>query len=290
MKSRARHGRVAVAVVVGLVAGLFALATGAEAGQPGAAPTAGDRTAGARLPLPYGARLMSCRRSPRIAARIATVGATMRPIPGGAHLALRISLFQRALGATGRWTLRSDVPGLGSWTAPSDPTIGSRAADVFKYRQAVGRLVVPFSYKFRVEFRWTGDAGEVVRRARATTGTCREPDVRPDLLLERVAVVSAVRPDRARYEVTVRNDGRSTARGVLVSSSFPSEPAASDTRTVGRLRPGDTAVVAFLGPLCSAVPAPPSFTADPANAIEESRETNNSLAADCAPVATLSRR
>jgi uncharacterized repeat protein (TIGR01451 family) len=287
MESHARHGRVAVAVVVGLVAGSSALATGAQAGQPGAAPTAGQRPAHARPS--YAAQLASCRRSPRIAGRVATVGAMMRPIPGAAHLSLRIALFQRALGATGRWTLRADVPGLGAWTAPSDPTIGSRTADVFKYRQAVGRLVVPFAYKFRVEFRWADDAGKIVRRARATTATCREPDVRPDLVLAAIVVTPAPRaPDRARYAVTVRNDGRSTARGVLVSSSFPSDPTAADTRTAGRLRPGESAVVTFLGPLCTTVPAPPAFTADPANAIEESRETNNALAADCqAPAATL---
>jgi hypothetical protein len=287
MESRARHGRVAVAVVV---AGSFALAAGASGASqpPSAAPTAGHRTAHPRPP--YAATLASCRRSPRIAGRVASVSAMMRPIHGGTHLALRISLYQRPLG-TGRWTLRSDVPGLGAWTTPSDPTIGSRSADVFKYRQAVARLVVPFAYRFRVEFRWSDGDGKVVRRAATTTATCREPDRRPDLTIDRVDVTPAAHPDHARYVVWVRNAGRSSARGVQLAASFPSDPTADATHPAGRVAPAQSVPVAFVGPACSAPPAPPSFTVDPAGAIEESREDNNALTAVCpASAATLARR
>jgi len=286
MESHAGHRRAAVAVV--LVAGSFALASGARAGQPGAAPTAGHGSAHARPP--YAAKLASCRRAPAIANRSATVAATMRPIHGGTHLALRIALYQRPLGA-GRWTLRSDVPGLGVWTTPSDPALGSRAADVFKYRQSVARLVVPFAYRFRVEFRWSDGGGKVVRWARATTATCREPDLRPDLTIDRVDVLPTLRaPHGARYAVTIRNAGRSAARGIQLAASFPSAPAAGATHPAGRLPAGASEVVTFAGPVCSATPAPPSFTVDPSNAIEESREGNNALTAVCATAATLGGR
>jgi hypothetical protein len=283
MESRARHGRVVVAVVVGS----FALASGAQAVQPGAAPTAGHGSARARLP--YAATLASCRRSPRIAGRVATVATTMRPVAGGTRLALRIVLYQRLLGA-GRWTLRSDVPGLGTWTTPSDPALGSRPADAFKYRQAVARLVVPFAYRFRVDFRWSDTAGEVVRRARATTATCREPDLRPDLLVDRIDVTPLLRAaTRARYDVTIRNAGRSAAH-VVVAAAFPSDPAAGATHPAGRLAAGASELVTFFGPTCAPA-APPSFTVDPSNAIEESREDDNALTAVCpATAATLRRR
>ena len=288
METRATHRRVVVAVVAALVAGSTALAAGTSgASQPAsasAAPTAGHRTAHARLP--YGARLASCRRSPAIAGRVATVAATMQPMHGGTHLALRVSLYQRPLGP-GRWTLRSDVPGLGAWVTPSDPTIGSRAADVFKYRQAVARLVVPFAYRFRVDFRWSDGDGKVVHQARAVTASCREPDLRPDLVVANVDVTGTRAADRVRYVVTIRNDGRSGARGVLVSSSLPG----GDSHPAGRIGPGGSATVSFVGPPCAAMPAPPAFTVDPANAIEESREDDNTLAADCqASTATLDRR
>lgn len=287
------HGRIAVAVVAAVVVvpSFASQAAPAGAAPAGAAPTAGHRPAHARPP--YAARLASCRRSPAIAGRTATVAAMMRPLPGGARLALRISLYQRPISA-GRWTLRADVPGLGSWTTPSDPTIGSRPADVFKYRQAVGRLVVPFAYRFRVEFRWSDGAGKVVRRSRAVTASCREPDLRPDLTIDRVDVTPLLRAsDHARYAVTIRNAGRSSARGVTVAAAFPSRPTFAPVTVAapGRLLAGASTVVTFSGPTCSVVPAPPSFTVDPANTIEESDEGDNALAAVCpASAATLRRR
>jgi uncharacterized repeat protein (TIGR01451 family) len=294
METRARHRRVAVAVVAALTAGSAALAAGTSgASQPAptsAAPTVGHHPGHARLP--YGAQLASCRRSPRIAGRVATVSAMMRPVHGGTHLALRISLYQRPL-AAGRWALRSDVPGLGAWTTPSDPTIGSRPADVFKYRQAVARLVVPFAYRFRVELRWSDSAGKVVRRAASKTAICREPDLRPDLTIDRVDVTPLLRAsDHARYAVTIRNAGRSTVRDVVVGASFPSQPTFAPVTVTapGRLAPAASVVVTFSGPTCSVV-APPAFTVDPSNAIEESDEGNNALTAVCpASVATLRRR
>jgi CARDB protein len=273
-----------VAVIV-----LGAVPGAASQTAAGAVPTAGRGPAHARPP--YAAQLASCHRSPRIAGRSATVAAMMRPVPGGTHLALRIALYQRPLGA-GRWTLRSDVPGLGVWTTPSDPALGSRAADVFKYRQAVARLVVPFAYRFRVEFRWSDGAGNVVRRAAARTAICREPDLRPDLTIDRVDVTPMLRASHgARYAVTIRNAGRSAARGVLVAAAFPSNPAANATHSAGRLAAGASKVVTFSGPACSSAPGPPSFTVDPSNAIEESREDDNALAAVCpATAATLGGR
>src|SRR5689334_17778566 len=77
----------------------------------------------------FGARIASCDRSPRIEKRTAVVSACMRPTDGAPHLPLKVDLFQRPLGA-GRWALRADVPGLGRWTTPSDPSLGSRASDL----------------------------------------------------------------------------------------------------------------------------------------------------------------
>jgi hypothetical protein len=262
-----------VAVVAALLTGLPAVAADATASGPKAPTAAGGSAA------PFGARLTGCRRSLRLEARVAAVTAAMHPIAGGPRLALRIELAQRPL-AGGRWTVRSDVPGLGAWTSPSDPTIGSRSRDVFKYHQAVGRLIVGFAYRFRVGFRWLGAQGAIVRVASATTRACREPDLRPDLVLSRVRVLPAARPHVVRYAVTVRNAGRSTARGIVVSATF-ADVANERTRTVHRLKAGEAAQVTFAGPACAAGAAPPSFAVDPANAIDEANEANNRLVVAC---------
>lgn len=224
---------------------------------------------------PFEARLISCRRSPRTEGRTAVVGASMSPVPGSKRLALRVELQQRPLSG-GRWALRSDVPGLGVWMAPSDPSIGSRPNDVYKYRQAVGRLTVPFAYRFRVGFRWLDGAGRVVREESTTTQPCREPDLRPDLVVESVRVDPGADPESSAYTVVVRNAGRSWAGSIGVAATF-SAPA----RYIRGLAPSESGEVRFTGPACRAGEPGPTFLADPANAIDEARETNNSLVVTC---------
>lgn len=267
MTSRAGTSTRAVA----LLASLLALAA------PAAAAPAARRTPAP----PAGARLLACRRSPSIAARLAVVGAWMRPLANGRRLQLRIDLYQRMTG--GRWTLRSDVPGLGAWIAPSDPLLGTRLGDVFKYRQSVGRLVVPAAYRFRVGFRWLDATGAVVRSTTIATATCRQPDMRPDLVLDAVRAAPSPRGDRlVRYAVTVRNAGRSAAPRAIVAATLPGDPTPNGhQRSVPRLLPGDSAVVTFIGPGCTAGQQPAAFVADPSNAIDESNEANNELAGSC---------
>jgi hypothetical protein len=201
----------------------------------------------------------------------------MRPVAGGRHLALRVDLYQKTLPG-GRWALRSDVPGLGIWTAPSDPSIGTRPADVFRYRQAVGRLIVPYAFRFRVSFRWSdATTGREVKSATVYTAACKQPDQRPDLALTDVAVTpSPLDSSSARYVVTVKNIGRSPAWNVSLTSTF-----SSPHRAVKRLGPADSVQVTLNGPACTAPDSVPIFTVDPANTVDEMDEANNSLAATC---------
>lgn len=226
-----------------------------------------------------GARLINCHRSPSIGERVAVVGAWMRPISDGRRLALKLDLWERTPGQ--RWTLRSDVPGLGSWTTPSDAQLGSRAGDVFRYRQSVGRLEVPAAYRFRVSFRWIAPDGRVVREAARTTGVCREPDVRPDLVPQSVEARPAG-GGLVRYVVRVGNEGRGPVARATIAATLPGETMpGTHTRVVRALAPGAVAVVRFVGPGCAAGEQPASFVADPTNAVEETDEMNNTLAAVC---------
>lgn len=263
----------ALALSAALPAAALAAPTGTTAKRIRAVPPPPPRSGSKPV---YDARLLTCRRSPLTESRTATVGTTMRPIAGGRRLSLRVDLYQRPLSG-GRWALRSDVPGLSEWTSPSDATIGSRPSDVYRYRQAVGRLVVPYAYRFRVTFRWADANGRAVSEAVVNTAPCREPDLRPDLTITS-AVADAPRPGETttRYVVTVRNAGRGQASGVQVAATF-----SGPTRTVRRLGPAQSAELVFWGPLCGADASAPSFLVDPANLIDEARETNNSLVATC---------
>jgi hypothetical protein len=252
------------------------LATLAVALVPAAAPARG---ADASSDASAGARLLSCHRSPLIDRRVAVVSTWMQPIPGGSHLAVRVDLWERRPGQ--RWTLRSDVPGLGSWITPSNAGVGSRAGDVFRYRQSVGRLEVPAAYRFHVTFHWLDADGTVARSADRTTAVCRQPDLRPDLVLLDVHVLPAG-GDSVRYVVSVGNEGRNVVARAVVAATLPGDAAPGlHSRVVRALAPGATAVVRFTGPGCATGEQPASFLADPANAVEEADETNNALAAAC---------
>jgi len=240
-----------------------------------ATPARGADASGASA----GARLVSCHRSPAIDQRVATVGTWMRPVDGGTRLAVKLDLWERPAGE--RWALRSDVPGLGSWVTPSDAGVGSRAGDVFRYRQAVGRLEVPAAYRFHVTFHWLDADGKVVREVTRTTAVCREPDLRPDLVLRSVEARPAG-GGSVRYAVRVGNEGESAVARAVVAATLPGDAAPGlHTRTVRLLAPGATVVVRFTGPGCAAGEQPASFVADPSNLIEESDEADNGLTAIC---------
>ncbi len=284
MTTRAGTGTrtVAIALLTALVLGAAAGAAFARSGSTGGAAPGWHVTHRSKAPAaPAHARLLACRRSPSLDGRTAVLGAWMRPLEAGQRLALRIDLLERTPGT--RWMLRSDVPGLGAWTSPSDALVGTRAGDVFKYRQAVGRLEVPAAYRFRVAFRWLDAGGAVVRESGTTTHPCRQPDLRPDLVLDVVRATPSPRGGGlVRYAVVVRNAGRAPAWRALVAATLPGDATpGAHVRSAGRLDPGERAVVAFTGPGCAADELPAAFTADPANLLDEAHEGNNELAAAC---------
>lgn len=227
------------------------------------------------------ARLLVCRQSQSIDGRVAVVGASMRPLPGARRMALKIDLFQRRHAPGARWAQRTDVPGLGSWVSPSDRLLGINGGDRFRYRQAVGRLVVGASYRFRVAFRWLDSAGAVARETTVVTRACRQPA--PDLVLTGARTAPAAGAyGLVRYTLRVANVGRRAAARVTVaavSSAWARGGAAR--RVVRRLAPGQAATVSFLLRACAAGDPPVAFLVDPDDTVEEVDETNNQLAVAC---------
>ena len=283
--------RAASVVVLAALAGSVVPAT-AMGARDGGSPVTGSTVAHSGAAAPkgakgapplYTARISLCHRGNPIDVRGTFLTTTIRPLAAATRMAVKVEFYERALPA-GHWTLREDVPGMGTWISPSDPSLGSRPDDVWRYRQAVTRLHVPFAYRFHVGFRWLDDEGTVVREEAVTTRPCRQPDLRPDLTIAEVSPIGLARqPGRVRYRVTIRNDGRSLARGVEVAATLPGDTVVgSHVVKARRVDPGDAVDVAFTGPGCEAGTAPvPSFTVDPANAIEEHDEADNAFALVC---------
>ncbi|HMJ02004.1 MAG TPA: CARDB domain-containing protein [Conexibacter sp.] len=263
------------ALVLALAVALLAAAAAAPSAL--ARPAAG---AAAVADAPAAARLLACRHAASIDARVAVIGAWMKPLPAAQRLTLKIDLFQRQAPG-GRWTQRTDVPGLGRWTQPSDALLGTQPGDVFRYRQAVGRLVLGYAYRFRVSFRWLDAAGTVVRESALTTRACRQPG--PDL----VPTAMQVDPNPSSrggflYSVTVKNAGRAPVQRALLAATYPGETTPNLHRhRTGRLLPGASVVIVFAGPPCGPGESPPAFVVDPDGLVEETNEANNQLVGTC---------
>lgn len=163
------------------------------------------------------------------------------------------------------------VPGLNKWLR-SDP---GRAG--FVWRKSIGRLVGPGAYRARITFRWRNGAGKVVRTVQRKTPTCRQPDLRPNLLPEQVTADQTA-ADRAVYSVVVRNSGRTAAGPFTTRLASPGLDPVADT--VPELAARTRTVVLLQGPPC----APGStldLTVDPGGQVDEADETDNAITVAC---------
>jgi hypothetical protein len=218
--------------------------------------------AGAAAARPARAVLVTCDR----VARSATFDGRMARVTGGERMSMRFLLQSRAPGE--RWR-RVRVPGFGAWHT-SDP---GRARYI--YTKVVEGLVGPSAYRVIVHFRWLDADGAVLRRARAASAGCRQPDPRPDL---QVAAV-AVRPGRTHYAVTVENSGRSEAGPSRLALDLgDGGPALS--APVGPLVAGAEQTVVLAGRACTPG-ALLTATADATDLVDEHDEDDDVLTASC---------
>jgi CARDB protein len=194
----------------------------------------------------------------------------MRWVQGADRMGMRFTLLDRS-GATAPQPVR--VPGLGVWRK-SRP--GRKA---FGFTQRVRSLVDGHSYRVRVDFRWYSEDGTVVRRTRRRSPTCRQFGPRPNLTVEVLGAKKTEVAGVLRYFVSVRDDGHAPASNAAVRLTV--DGAEVNTRTVPLLAPGDERSLTFRGPACERTVV---ATADPANAIPESSETDNTDSKDCAEV------
>jgi hypothetical protein len=256
-----------------MVRRLILIACAALLAAPAAAQSAGPPRASAQL--------ARCHPSLDAAQRYAVFSGAMRSLRAGQdRLEMRFDLFRRAPGAFA--FKRVAAPGLGVWNR-ADPAVGR-----FHFKQKVENLGAPAAYRALVSFRWSNANGRVFARGQHLTPACQQPDLRPNLRIGRIAASRTAERSTFNYDVTVRNDGLSAARGFDVSLSVGGVPVVP-TKTVGLLRAGQRVVLQFAGPRCSGA-QPIVATADAGGAVAESNTADNRLSVPCPIVGTSGSR
>jgi CARDB len=230
----------------------------------------------------------SCAHALDPGARAIAIKASMRPLRGTRKMAMRLELLQRSPGLPVQEVTAGD---LGVWRTPPNPTLGQLPGDVWRLQKSVYNLAVPFTYQFRVSFRWTGPHGKVLGTATRYSRTCHQRELRPDLAVTSITVSAiAGHPNKELYTAVIANHGR-TGAGPFQVLFAPGDTSSPITDTITFLGAGKTRTLSFTGPLCDPA-SPPRVGADSASQVDDFDRTNNVMAAVCpaSPSPAPSRR
>lgn len=210
------------------------------------------------------ARLTECLTALDPGERKATFSGDVRAIRGAAQLQVKFVLHARTEDEQG-WT-RVAAPGFGDWNT-SEPGIGR-----YVYAKTVENLLAPARYRTVVHFRWLSAAGRPLLRMRRATRVCRQPDLRPDLVPERLT------RSADGYEVTIANDGRNAAESFVVTIEVAG--ALHQLAYVERLEGRSRTRVAGSAPPCEPGQMV-TVRVDADNAVDEAEEEANAMAVAC---------
>lgn len=241
-----------------------------------AAPAQAAAIAPARV-VSLRAGLEACETGSAKANRFAVFTASMPRVRNAERMELRFDFLQRRPGDND--FVKLAVPKLGVWER-AQPRVPA-----FLVEKRVNELAAPADYRVLVRFRWFAADGRVVRRSERRSKVCRQPDPRPDLIFESVTTRVAANPQRARYDVVVRNTGRGDALASAAVSMMVGGQRVP-IQALSSLGAGESETVSFDGPRCTGETRI-DLSLDVAGAVEEAGEANNTLSLPCA--ATLAR-
>jgi hypothetical protein len=215
------------------------------------------------------ALVRDCRTGVEAAARRAVFEGRMDALTGAARMQMRFTLQVRTP-TDARWET-VDAPAFGGWH--------TAAPGVHRYvfTRRVIELPAPARYRVRVRFRWLDADGATVRRRSATSRTCRQPDLRPDVHPLALGV-TWLPAGGARYTLAVANRGESESGpfDVVVTVDGRDQPA----ETADGLAPGAEDTVVLAGAACTPG-LPVTVRIDPDGLVDEAEEADNVLTATC---------
>jgi hypothetical protein len=211
-------------------------------------------------------KVAECNAGDAAETRSATFLGRMRTIAGADSMQMRFTLLERF----GDERLHAvKTPALRAWR-DSKPGVKE-----FRFRQTVTALHGGGQYRVRVDFRWRDAAGDVVRRARATSSPCKLPGDLPNLRLGEIT--SQPGPGGTSvYFVPVQNNGKVAARDFAVELFV--DGAAANVGQVDSIGPGETREVRFVGPPCQ---RRVRAVVDPSDSIKERFESDNAVKQSC---------
>jgi hypothetical protein len=225
----------------------------------------------------------ACQKALDPADRSVSVQAVMRPLTGTRKLAVKFDLIERAPGTLTATVLHAT--GLGVWIAPDNPTLGQLPGDVWRLDKSVLNLDAPATYQFRATFRWTGLRGKVLGTAVKYTQTCRQRELRPDLLVQSIAVAPiAGHPQKDLYTAVIADQGL-TGAGPFEVLFAPGNTSPPIARTVQSIHAGESKQMTFVGPACDSTD-PPTVTVDATSVVDDYDRANNVMAAVCPSAGT----
>jgi len=239
----------------------FVVTTALLALTGGAAAPAQDQT-GSRPPLKV--TLETCQTGFAPTDRYAVFTGSMPRQPKTATMAMRFDLFERTPAAAFQHVA---LPKWGIWERTTKAGVPG-----FIFTKRVDQLAAPAAYRAVVSFRWYDAKGKVLRSEQRTSPTCKQPDPRPDLHIRHVGF------DNGKAHVVVRNRGRSAAGPFDVTAAIGDGTAI--TRSVTGLPQGAQATVTFPAGRCAAGDSM-KITVDPAAAVDEANETDNTVTVAC---------
>jgi hypothetical protein len=216
------------------------------------------------------ARLLACESALDPGDRHVAFEGRMRTVRRASRLQMRFTLQSRAK-RQGRWRA-VPAPGFGRWLT-SDPGVGR-----YVYTKRVVALLAPATYRTIVRFRWLGPDGRRVAADRATSPSCRQADLRPDLRPLGIEAQPGADAEHARYLVPVENRGRTAAGPFDVVVSV--EGSTLTPARAPELEAGESALVEVEGPPC-AEGAILTVDVDPTGAVDERAEADNRLSLPC---------
>jgi hypothetical protein len=208
----------------------------------------------------------------------------------GATPAERSVTFEGQIAAAGgsrrmqmRFTLQARTPDQSAWAKVAAPGFGAwitapRGLGRYLYDKTVSGLLAPAGYRAVVDFRWRNAAGKVIKSARDTSSTCRQPDPRPNLSAGALTVTPAAQPGRRRYVATLVNSGRGDAGPFEVD--ITREGALLGAVQVSGLAAGADRQIALAAPACT--PGEQiAVVVDATHEVDESDEDDNVLSVTC---------
>jgi hypothetical protein len=211
-------------------------------------------------------KVLECRTSDDGESRSATFQGRVRALRGSARMRMRFTLLER-FGDERRHVVA--FPELRVWHTSRG---GIRD---FRYKQTVTGLQGGGQYRMRVDFRWYDADGNLLRRARRNSGTCRQPgelaNLRPGFPSAGPGPEGTV-----NYTVPVWNRGKATAKDVAVELSV--DGAVTDVDQIGEIPAGARREVHFTGPACK---GGVRVVVDPDDTVKERRERDNVRKAAC---------